>query len=101
MYIIELVKSDEVVGLGMIEKGNVASWVPASSSGYQYCSKFRTKENAQKIAPKVLAKFASGKSFKQYIGDDIKARVVSEFGTPTTSGSKGTVGEKPKDRVRR
>ena len=102
MYIIEIVKgNDDVVGLGMIEKGNVASWIPASVSGYQYCSKFRTKDNAQKVAPKVLAKFVSGKSFKQFIGDDIKTRVVSEYGTPTVQGSKDSVGEKPKDRVRR
>jgi hypothetical protein len=102
MYIVELVKDNEVVGLGIIEKGNVYSWTAPSSSGYQYCSKFHNKDKADKAAKKFEVAYhtAKKKSFKQYLADEVKARVVSEYGGPTQS-TKSSVPEKKKDKIRR
>jgi hypothetical protein len=102
MYIIELVKDGDVIGLGMIEKGNIYSWTAPTQSGYQYCSKFHDKGRALKAAAKIEAKYHASKktSFKEYVADRVKAEVVPEFGGPTR-GEKGSVGEKKKDKIRR
>ena len=104
VYIVELIdKQEDVVGLGMIETGNKHSWIPASASGYQYCSKFHNKERAEKAAVKIRAKYVSDKtrSFKDFLMKDIQARVVSEFGTPAPKGTKQFTTGPQKDKVRR
>lgn len=94
MFIIELVKNEEVVALGIVEQGSQVAWTAPTPGGYKFCSKFHNKERADKAARKVESKY-------RFMKDDaVRARVVSEYGGPT-SGEKSSVPEKKKDRVRR
>jgi hypothetical protein len=103
MYIVELVQGDNVVGLGIIESGNVYSWTSPSAAGYQYCSKFHNKDRAASACKKFESAYYKSKkiSFKDHVSNAVTARVVSEYGTPTVQGSKQGVPEKKKDKVRR
>ena len=95
VYIIELVKKDQVVGLGILEKGGVIMWTAPTPGGYQHCSKFKEKPRAETIAAKLETKYRQWKDDKSVV-----ARVVPEFGGPS-QGEKSSVPEKKKDRVRR
>lgn len=89
MFIIELVKNDEVIAVGIIEQGNQIAWTPPTPGGYKHCSKFHNKERAEKAAKKVESKY-------RFMKDDaVRARVVSEFGGPI-QGEKSSVPEKRK-----
>lgn len=94
MYIIELVKNNKVVALGIVEQDKVFTWTQPTSSGYKFCSKFHNKQRAEQAAKKIEAKYRFMKD------DDVRARVVQEYGIPT-QGEKSVVPEKKKDRIRR
>jgi hypothetical protein len=96
MYIVELIdKSENVVAYGMIERGNVLTWVAASPKSLQYCSKFHSKDKAQTVATKIEKRYRFMKD------DNVRARVASEYGSPTVQGSKQGMPEPQKDKVRR
>lgn len=94
MYMVELVKGEEVIALAITEQNGTITWTAPTPGGYKYCSKFMNKDRAEKAAKKVEQKYRFMKD------DSVRARVVSEYGGPV-EGTKSTVPEKKKDRVRR
>lgn len=79
-YIIELLNGSTVVGLVNIERDNRISKMSASESGYNYCTKFRSKERAERYATKASKQFG------------LSSRVG--LAGVVTKGSKHTVPEK-------
>lgn len=94
MYIIELVKDSVIIGVGIKERDGTVSWTKPTESGYNFCTKFKDKNQAQKYATKIKQKFQN--MFNQYID----VFVVVEYGG-ITQGTKKIVPSPLKDKVRR
>lgn len=82
-YIIEVQQQGEVTHFILVERSGSISRLTANPSGFMYCTKFKNKTRAEKVAMTIVG-----------------ARVVPSFGGIVYS-SKSSVSPKKADRIRR
>lgn len=94
-YLIEIVsKTGTVEAVGSQERDKTVSWTKPTPSGYQYCTKFKNKVRAERVANRVAIEYNTRHQ------SSCVAKVVPEFGG-FVSGAKSTVAAPKADRVRR